>query len=86
MRNKPARFANAAIDALGGTCAVADVFGVDARVVSNWRIRGLPAARYAVLAPMLINLGWEAPPAMFGQRVRPFPVPENGKAQPSRRP
>lgn len=71
--HKPARFANKAIDALGGSTAVADIFGVDCRVVSNWRKRGLPAARYAVLAPMLTNLGFEAPPAMFRQELRQQP-------------
>ena len=30
------------IDALGGTGKVAAIFGLDDRVVSNWRTRGLP--------------------------------------------
>ena len=69
---KQIRFANAAIDALGGTSAVAALFGVDPRVVSNWRVRGLPATHHSVLAPRLAHLGWDVSPVMFGQRVIPF--------------
>jgi hypothetical protein len=66
---KQAQFADRAIDALGGTTAVANLFGVDTRVVSNWRVRGVPTTHYAVLAPMLAGLGWAVSPELFGQRV-----------------
>jgi len=70
-QTKQLQFANAAIDALGGSSVVAALFRVDCRNVSNWRKRGLPATHYAVLAPMLARLGWDVSPASFGQVVLP---------------
>jgi len=83
------RFARTSIDALGGPSKVAELFGVDERLVSNWRRRGLPASSYAVLAPMLLELERDAPPVLFGQLVAmrkrikrpPRPKPVNGKVQ-----
>lgn len=49
--------AREAIDALGGYYAVAKLFGLDERVVSNWRTRGLPPDTYAVLGPLLREQG-----------------------------
>ena len=45
--------ADQAIDALGGTSRVASLFGFDARVVSNWRARGLPPNTYDVMGRLL---------------------------------
>ena len=83
------RFARTSIDALGGPSKVAELFGVDERLISNWRRRGLPASSYYVLAPMLLELERDAPPVLFGQLVAmrkrikrpPRPKPANGKAQ-----
>jgi hypothetical protein len=88
-----AKFADQAIDALGGTMAVADLFKLDQRVVSNWRIRGFPPDTYAAIAPMLAARGRAVPPQFFGQRVLENPLlppqrarAENGKrAAPTRR-
>ena len=82
------QFAAMAIDALGGSTAVAHLFGLDERVVSNWRRRGLPPDTYAAMAPLLTKAGREAPPVMFNQRMvlqkrvirPPRPKPTNGKA------
>ena len=62
--------ANAAINALGGTYAVAALFDEDARVISNWRKRGLPPDTYEVLAPLLRKRGLHFDTAdLFGQRT-----------------
>ena len=52
-------FAGEAIDVLGGNIAVGRLFGLDYRVVLNWRTRGFPPDTYAVLAPALPEV--EAP-------------------------
>jgi len=76
-----------AIDALGGSTAVAQLFGLDERVVSNWRRRGLPPDTYYGMAPLLAELGREAPAVMFRQKMvlqkrvpRPPRPQGNGKA------
>jgi len=70
MGNKQLQqFATMAIDALEGSSKVAELLGIDERVVSNWPQRGLPPDTYAALAPLLVGLGREAPPAMFRQRM-----------------
>jgi len=81
------QFAGMAIDALGGSTKVAELFGLDERVVSNWKQRGLPPDTYAAMAPLLTQLGCDAPPVMFRQRMllrkrvsRP-PRRKNGKAR-----
>lgn len=61
--------AGQAIDELGGTTRVATLFGVDERVISNWRLRGLPPTTYAVLAPLLAQRGVMFSDALFGQRL-----------------
>jgi hypothetical protein len=44
-----ARTPSQIIDALGGTKAVADIFGCGLNVVSNWRKAKIPADRWAGL-------------------------------------
>lgn len=56
------------IDALGGTGKVAAIFGVDDRVVSNWRTRGMPPDTFAVLAPLLRGQGYRFKDELFSQR------------------
>lgn len=58
-----------AINALGGNTAVAELFGLDERVVSNWKLRGFPPDTHAALPPLLRELGIEAPAVMFRQRM-----------------
>jgi hypothetical protein len=56
------------IDALGGTQAVADLFGLRYGVVWNWRIRGLPADTYAVMQRALAQEHLTAPDGLWSQR------------------
>ena len=63
------QFAEMAIDALGGNTKVAELFGVDERLVSMWRLRGLPPNTYAALAPLLTEAGRDAPAIMLRQRM-----------------
>ena len=56
------------IDALGGTGKAAAIFGIDDRVVSNWRARGLPPDTFAVLAPLLRGQGYQFNDTLFSQR------------------
>jgi hypothetical protein len=86
------QFAVMAIYALGGSSAVAEILGIDERVVSNWPERGLPPDTYAALAPLLTKLGREAPPIMWRQRmalhkkvVRPPRPRPNGNGKAARR-
>ena len=59
-----------AINALGGTYALAKLFGLDPRVISNWRTRGLPPDTYHTLAPLLEQRGLDfAADKLFGQRI-----------------
>jgi hypothetical protein len=88
------QFAEMTIDALGRSTAVAHLFGIDERVVSNWKRRGLPPDTYAAMATLLTELGREAPPAMWRQRMLlrkrvmrpPRPKPTNGKIYRKARP
>lgn len=61
--------ASEAIDYLGGTFKVAELFGIDPRVVSNWRMRGLPPDTYAAMAPALAARGVVFSPQLFAQRA-----------------
>jgi hypothetical protein len=61
--------ASGAIDALGGTAKVAQMFGLSYRVVSNWRSRGLPPDTFAVLSPALQAHGHTFSPLLFGQKL-----------------
>jgi hypothetical protein len=61
--------ADQAIDELGGTLKVATLFGVDERVVSNWRKRGLPPDTYTGLAPLLVQKSIMFSDALFGMRT-----------------
>ena len=56
------------IDALGGTQAVADMFGLGYRAAWNWRIRGLPSDTYAAMSAELKRRGFFASPALWSQR------------------
>jgi hypothetical protein len=62
-------FAGEAIDVLGGNIAVGKLFGLDYRVVLNWRTRGFPPDTYAVLAPALTAKGYEFSPLLFAQKL-----------------
>ena len=91
------QFAVMAIDALGGSTAVAHLFGLDERVVSNWKRRGLPPHAFHGMAPLLIELGRDAPPVMWKQlmvlqkrvtrppRPRPADTRPNGNGKARRR-
>lgn len=63
------QFAEMAIEALGGNTAVAELFGLDERVVSNWKQRGLPPDTFYGMAPLLELLKRDAPPVMWRQRM-----------------
>jgi hypothetical protein len=63
------QFAVVAIDALGGSSAVAELLGIDERVVSNWPARGLPPDTYDALAPLVRKKGIDAPAVMWRQRM-----------------
>jgi len=81
------QFAEMVIDALGRSTAVAELFGLDERVVSNWKRRGLPPDTYDAMVPLLRELGVPTPPTMWRQRMLlrkrvtrpPRPKPTNGK-------
>lgn len=69
--------ADEAIDGLGGTSAVARALGVDNRVVSNWRKRGLPREKFLVLGALMRRQQMKFSPALFGLETR---RPRNGGA------
>lgn len=50
MRN--IEFESGVIDALGGTCAVAEIFNISPASVSDWRKHGIPRYRKQTLAIM----------------------------------
>lgn len=59
-----------AIQTLGGTFAVAELFAIDPKVVSNWHTRGLPPDTHLVLAPLLKREGFSfSPDELFKQRA-----------------
>lgn len=60
--------ADEAIDLAGGTTKVANRFGVDVRVVSNWRVRGFPPETYAAWQEILKDIGRTAPASLWRQR------------------
>ena len=60
--------ADEVIDAAGGTTAVARLFGIDVRVVSNWRKRGLPPETFLVFQGVLAKRRKKAPPSLWRQR------------------
>lgn len=53
------------IDALGGTHATAQLFGVTEAAVSNWRVRGLPPRRFLKFTHVLASRGITAPPSLW---------------------
>ena len=62
------RTAAEVIDALGGTQAVADIFGLNYGVVWNWRGRGLPADTYAVMQRELAGIDCIGADHIWNQR------------------
>lgn len=60
--------ADEVIDVLGGTRAVARLMGVDDRVVSNWRERGLPPETFVALTSKLKEKNLDAPPSLWRMR------------------
>ncbi len=44
------------INSLGGTCAVAEKFGLKPPVVSNWRKRGIPGRRWSDIIKLAADL------------------------------
>jgi hypothetical protein len=54
--------ADDAIEALGGTTAVAKLFAQDLRVVSNWRARGLPRWTYLLFKDAFEKRSLPVPP------------------------
>ena len=60
-----------AIEALGGHIALARLFDVDTRVISNWYVRGLPPETHYALAPLLRQRGLKFSPRLFRQRMIP---------------
>ena len=77
------KYANTAIDALGGTLAVAEMFGFTEQRVSNWRRRGLPPETIDALRPLLKRKGFDTPGIMWRQGMLqhkkvPRPVRKNG--------
>lgn len=58
------------ITAAGGSTKVARKFGVDVRVVSNWKRddRGFPPETYAAWQGILAELGKTAPDSLWRQR------------------
>lgn len=57
------------IQALGGVSAVARLFGVDIRVVSNWpNMPVLPARTFVTLKDELAAKGMEAIPGVWGMK------------------
>ncbi|HSR80892.1 MAG TPA: YdaS family helix-turn-helix protein [Hyphomicrobiaceae bacterium] len=63
--------ATEAIDVLGGTAAVARLLGVRDNVVSNWRVRGVPPARYLELGDLLKRRRIKFTPDLFGLNPGP---------------
>ena len=75
-------FAGEAIDVLGGNIAVGRLFGLDYRVVLNWRSRGFPPDTYAVLAPALTAKGYEFSPLLFAQKLHAAQLLELSRPKP----
>jgi hypothetical protein len=86
--------ASEAIDVLGGVKSVAALFGVDTRVVWNWRLpdRGdrFPPTVALETARLLSERGYTFPLALFQQRaivnrrrVRPPKAPKSAFRRPS---
>ena len=66
--------ASQAIDALGGTGKVAQMFGLSYQVVTNWKVRGLPPDTHYELAPLLRKKGHSFSPLLFAQKMRAVPA------------
>jgi hypothetical protein len=66
-----------AIDACGGTQAVADMFGIGYGVVWMWRQRGLPPDTYKEMHDLLSRRHCQAPARLWRQRL----ARGNGKAR-----
>lgn len=57
------------LDRLGGTNAVAKLLDCDARVVSNWRARGLPPETFVALTQALNAKDLYAPPSLWRMKA-----------------
>ena len=68
MNASQIKTASDVIDRLGGTVAVAELLGVESRVVSNWRVRGIPPEWFNAMDGLLRAKGLHAPPALWRQR------------------
>jgi len=75
-------FAGEAIDVLSSNIAVGKLFGLDYRVVLNWRTRGFPPDTYAVLAPALTAKGYEFSPLLFAQKLHAAQLLELSRPKP----
>ncbi len=53
------------IDALGGPSKTADLTGVGASAVVNWRTRGIAPAKFLLVTQALKSRGLEASPGVF---------------------
>lgn len=71
--------ASEAIEALGGTKAVAELFGFEYRVVQNWHARGLPAHTFWTFKRLLSEKGMFAPASLWRQREPVDPLLEAGE-------
>ena len=66
--NHAAVTAAGVIDALGGPQIVSQHFGIDIRVVSNWKTRGFPPDTYLAFKALLQKRRMTAPPELWGMR------------------
>lgn len=62
--------ANDLIDELGGTGAIAGLFGVKDNTVSTWRVRGLPGWTCARLKELVDEKGSQVDPQLFEIKPR----------------
>ncbi len=94
MEQRVAKTVAEAIEALGGTKAVADLLGRRPQAVSNWRSQGFPANSYLALTKALKKAGWTAPASLWGMKdadaaegdVRPSePQPPTAGGTPTKR-
>lgn len=66
MPSKKLTSADDVIDALGGTMATSRITGSKPTAVSNWRVRGLPSAKFRIMQRELEQRGLKAPSTLWG--------------------